>query len=311
MRRLIKAFGSLSSLAVLGGAGAFFGGYWLVRYLRPRFSPLVLNGAVVIVTGASSGIGRAYAEAFARRGAKLVLVARRGDLLESLRKEIEPYAAEVLVIAADLADEDARQAVITQTIARFGRVSVLINNAGQLINGPLETYDPAKMEQVVTVNLTAAMSLTRHALPAMLTRGRGVIINVSSIAGRAFGTGYSVYSATKSGLLAFGEVIRRDVHGTGVQVISVLPGYVRTEMVAADGMTAQFLRDGGSLIEPSEVAEATIKALLNNQNEVLIASPLLRMAAYLDRRYPNLTTLIMQTMNSPERIHASRGDKER
>lgn len=303
--RFGNAFGKLSSLAVVGGAAAFFGGYWLVRYLRPRYSPLVLNGAVVVITGASSGIGRAYAEAFARRGAKLVLVARRAELLEEVRKEIEPYAAEVLVIPGDITDDATRAEVVRQTLAKFGRIGILINNAGQWLTGPLDTYDPQKIEDVVQVNLTAAMALTRHALPSMLTRRRGIIINVASVAGRFSGVGYSVYGATKHGLLGFSDVLRRDLYGTGVEVISILPGFTRTELFSSKVLD-DLQKAGTHAFEPKDVAEATIKGILNGQNEVFIVSAVSRIGAYLDRRYPNLTSVIIQMLNSPSNIHSIR-----
>jgi short-subunit dehydrogenase len=304
-----NAFGILSSLAVLGVGTAFFGGWWLVRYLRPRYSPMVLNGAVVVITGASSGIGRAYAMAFARRGAKLVLVARRGELLEELRREIEPYAAEVLIIPADIAQEAARADIIRQTVDRFGRIGILINNAGQVLHGPLETYEPHKIEELVQVNLTAAMALTRHAIPSMLTRRRGIVVNVASVSGRVASIGYSVYAASKHGLLGFSDALRRDLYGTGVEVLSVLPGYTRTEM-NNDKFLNYVQNIGMSIFEADEVAEATIKAILNGQHEVFIAGPALRVMAYMDRRYPNLTSVLMQAINSPMNIHRLRHQQD-
>lgn len=309
MRRLINAFGKLSSLAVVGIAGGAFGGYWLVRYLRPRYSPMVLNGAVVLITGASAGIGRAYAEAFGRRGAKVVLVARREALLDDLRREIEPYASEVLVITADLSREADREAVIRSTLERFGRINILINNAGVVLTGPLETNSREAIQNLVAVNLTAAIDLTRLALPAMLNRGRGIIVNVASVAGRVAAPGYAVYGAGKSGLLSFSEILRRDLHGTGVQVLSVLPGYTRTAM-SPEATQRHMQSLGLSVFDPSDVAEATIRAILNGQNEVFIAGPILRLLAYLDRRYPNLTALILQAFNTPRHIEEVRKESE-
>jgi short-subunit dehydrogenase len=300
-----NAFGKLSSVAVIGGVAAFFGGYWLVRYLRPRYSPMVLNGAVVVITGASSGIGRAYAEAFARRGAKLVLVARRAELLEEVRKEIEPYAAEVLLFPGDITDDATRAEIIRQTLAKFGRIGILINNAGQTISGPLDTYEPQRIEEIANVNFTAALSLTRYVLPSMLTRRRGIIVNVAAIGGRFAGIGYSVYSATKHGLLGFSDALRRDLYGTGVEVISVLPGYTDTAMVPRHLIEAM-PKMGIPVFSPQEVAEATIKGILNGQSEVFIAGLVLRAGAYLDRRYPNLTSVLLQMVNSPQMIHLLR-----
>ncbi len=309
IRQAAQGFSRAATVGTLAVAGAFFGGYWLTRYLRPRYSPLVLNGAVVVITGASSGIGKAYAEAFAKRGARLVLVARRADVLDAVRREVEPYAAEVLVVPADITSEAARETVIRAALERFGRINILINNAGLAMGGPLELHDPAQIEATILLNLTAAIALARLALPSMLDRGRGTVINVSSIAGRFLTPGYTVYGATKSGLLAFSDALRRELHGTGVEVLSVLPGYTKTPMVPP-AIRADLERNGFPLFEPGEVAEQTIKALLDGQNEVFITGPLIRAAAYLDRRYPNLTSLLLTVYNSPMFIDLLRREAE-
>ncbi|MCS6871752.1 MAG: SDR family NAD(P)-dependent oxidoreductase, partial [Anaerolineae bacterium] len=112
------------------GSAASVAIYWLIRFLRPEHSPLVLNRAVVIITGASSGIGRAYALAFARRGARVVLAARRAALLEEVRAEIATYAADVLCVPTDVNDDAQLEHLVKTTLERYGRIDILVNNAG-------------------------------------------------------------------------------------------------------------------------------------------------------------------------------------
>src|SRR4051794_8831628 len=128
----------VSNLVLLGGAG-LLGSYIIDRLLQSAIPVPTIAGGVVLITGASSRIGRAYAVAFARRGARVVLAARREELLEDVRREIEPYAADVLVVPTDVTDADQLQALVNKTRDRFGRIDILVNNAGLPLGGPLHT----------------------------------------------------------------------------------------------------------------------------------------------------------------------------
>ena len=151
----------LRQFLALSGAAAG-GVYWLARYLRPQHSALILTDKVVLITGASTGIGRALAFAFARRGARVALVARNEERLEAVRREIEPYSADVLVVPADLTDEAQLESAVQRTLEHFGRIDVLVNNAGLSMGGPLVDLDPARMEQMLRLNLWAAVRLTHR-----------------------------------------------------------------------------------------------------------------------------------------------------
>lgn len=184
--------------------------------------------AVVVITGASSGLGEAAARELAARGHKLVLAARRVDRLESLRQELSART-EVLVVPTDVADPGAMERLAEAAVAGFGRIDVWVNNAG-VGREPWWEHSPAESRQVIDVNLTAPILGARAALPRMLKQGSGHIINVASVAGHVAVTG--VYSATKAGLRAFSEAMRREMAGTGIKVSVVSPGYIRTEMTA-------------------------------------------------------------------------------
>src|SRR5512142_1820049 len=198
-------------------------GYWLAQRLQPKPIPVAIESSVVLITGASSGIGRAYAHAFAHRGAKIVLAARRAEKLEAVRMEIAPYAAEVLIIPTDVTDSAQLQSLVDTTLQRFGRIDILINNAGITSGGPLHTIPPALIRRTIDLNLSSAVCLTNLCLPSMLVQGKGWIVNVASGFG-AVAVPYAVaYSASKYGLIAFSNALRRELDGTGVRVVSVLP----------------------------------------------------------------------------------------
>ncbi len=294
--------------AASGLIGGTLGLYWLMRYLQPRHSPMILNDAVIVITGASSGLGRAYAEALAKQGARLVLVARRLEKLNAVRQSIAPYAGEVLVIMADVTTSDGRAAVINGTLAHFGQLDALINNAGVYLGGPLDTSDPVDIVDTVDVNLTAVIALTRLALPSMLTRGSGLIINVSSIAGRIPMPGQSVYGATKAGLISFSSALHRELFGTGVDVVSVMPGYVNTEMLTpAVIQWAHEMRL--TIIEPAAAAEQTIAGLLRGQSEIYIGGSLYRLSMWGERHLPSLMSLAWRVVYTPHLIDALRSKK--
>ncbi len=290
---------------VLGGA-ASLAAYWLVRYLRPEHSPLVLNQAVVIVTGASSGIGRAYALAFARRGARVVLAARRAALLEEVRAEIATYAADVLCVPTDLNDDAQLERLVQTTLERYGRIDILINNAGIALQGLLQNHDPSRVREMVSLNLAAAINLTRLCLPAMLRQGSGVILNVSSVGGKVPNATAPAYAATKVGLNAFSDALRRQLDGTGVRVVTVLPSYVDTEMLSP--LVQDYVRDLGFTIDtPQYVAEHTIDELLKGEQEIWFGGFAVRAFAWLERHLPFFSTLLQRALITPEIIALTEG----
>jgi short-subunit dehydrogenase len=286
-------------LALGGVAGV--GGYWLMRYLQPEQSPLVLNGSVVIVTGASSGIGRAYAESFARRGAKVVLVARRHALLDSVKQQIEPYATDVLMLPTDVMDEAALRNVVERTVERFGRIDVLINNAGVLTTGSLHTLSADAIRAMLRTNLEAAVLLTTLALPTLLAQRSGKIVNVASFGGRVALPGAVPYITSKHGLMGFSDSLRRELFGTGVDVTSVLPFWTRTEMVPADVQAR--LRQ---IDTPEFVAERTIDALLKAMPNVIFGGYEARIGLWTERHLPRLLNLYWRMQMTPKYLERNR-----
>ena len=213
-----------------------------------------LRDANVVVTGASSGIGEATAIAFARRGARVILVARRKERLEALAARIERAGGRAIAWSCDVTDLPRVEKLPGLVHELTGRpVDVLVNNAGIAGGGPFRELGHDRIDEVVRVNLVSVMHVTRVFLPGMLSRGSGHIINVASLAGRFAVPGAAVYSATKHGVIAFSESLDVTTRRQGVLVTSVNPAYVPTEGFPAND------RPSILTLTPERVAEAIVK----------------------------------------------------
>lgn len=186
-----------------------------------------LRDACVLITGASSGIGRACAEAFAAEGSRLVLAARRHERLEDLATALP---VPTLPVEVDVRDRSAVAAAIGGLHPDWADVDVLVNNAGLAAGfGPLPDNDPDDWDRMIETNLTGLLNVTHAVLPRMLARGRGHIVNIGSIAGRDTYPNGAVYSATKAAVDRITTGLRMDVIGSGVKVSGIQPGLVETE----------------------------------------------------------------------------------
>jgi short-subunit dehydrogenase len=219
----------------------------------------VLTTEVAIVTGASSGIGAATACELVRRGARVVLAARREDMLHEQQQAIRAAGGEAVSIPTDVSDPEQLSRLVAGAEAAFGRVDVLVNNAGADWRLPLAATTSDDLARLVQVNLLGAMLLTRAVLPGMLERGHGTIIFVGSLSGRV--AMEPAYSATKYGLRGFSLALRRQVAGSGVSVSLVSPGNIRTDMTR---------HVNGRMPEPSIVAEAICELIGRPRREVVV-----------------------------------------
>lgn len=189
-----------------------------------------MNGQVAVITGASSGIGEATARALAEEGATVVLVARRRERLEALARELEQGGTTTHVIVADLATKEGAQACVDEAVETFGRIDVLVNNAGVMFLSPIDDAEPDDWDAMLRVNLLGVMVSSRAALAAMRRQKSGHIVNVSSVSGRFAGPSQAGYNASKWGLNGFSEALRREAHGDGIKVTLIEPGVVATEL---------------------------------------------------------------------------------
>jgi NADP-dependent 3-hydroxy acid dehydrogenase YdfG len=189
-----------------------------------------LDGRVALVTGASSGIGEATALALAEAGARVAITARRRDRLDALARRLAGLGAEPLVLEADLVDEHVAQQVVRDTEAHFGRLDILVNNAGVMYLEPVAEADLGRWRRMLELNVLSLIASTQAALAGMRARRDGHIVNVSSTAGRIANPNAAAYSATKFGVVAFSESLRREVYSDNIRVSVIEPGIVETEL---------------------------------------------------------------------------------
>lgn len=188
------------------------------------------RGRVVLVTGASAGIGRATALAFARAGAKLVLVARRPQALAAVAREVRGVGAEALVAAADVSKPAEVAAAFRKASRRYGNVDIVVNNAGVMIPSEVAAMDPADLQAMLDVNLFGALHVMQQAVKHMRSHGQGHIVNVASLAGRRGFSPLGGYCASKFALVGLTEALRTELLGQRIHVSMVLPGVVDTAM---------------------------------------------------------------------------------
>jgi uncharacterized protein len=244
-----------------------------------------LTGARVLLTGASGGLGQAIARTLAARGAELVLSGRRLEALEPLAAETGARA-----VPADLADP----ADVRRLADGAGAVDVLVANAALPASGRLARFSVEEIDRALAVNLRAPMVLARLLADGMVQRGRGQLVFVSSLAGKAASGGGSVYSATKFGLRGFAQGLREDLRPHGVGVSCVLPGFIRD---------AGMFHDSGARLpafvgtkRPEQVAQAVIDAIEHDRGELVVAPAPLRAGAAFAGLVPELSARVQRRL---------------
>ena len=236
------------------------------------------RGQVVIVTGASAGIGQALAMQLARQGAKVAIAARRADRLEQIAAECRALGAEDLVVPTDVTDEAQCKALVEKTVAEFGRLDMLINNAGLAVVALFEEFPDLNLfRQAIDVNFYGAVYCTYYALP-YLKQARGRIVAISSLAGKTALPYNAVYCASKYGMHGFYDSLRMELYRHGVGVTVICPYWVATEFHAAqlnkDGVPRGAARGRdmytAKTMSAERCAEITLRAAYKRRREVLM-----------------------------------------
>ncbi len=230
------------------------------------------NSATALITGASSGIGRALARLFARDGYALVLVARRGTLLEDLAAELSrDHGVTVRVMPIDLAEPNAAMTLVASLQSAGVTVDVLVNNAGFGMQGTFAALPVDRQLQMIHLNVTALTALTRLLLPAMLERSRGGVLNIGSTAGFQPGPFMAVYYATKAYVVSFSEALSDELSGSGLRVTCLAPGPTATAFAAEAGAVESRLFRGETM-SVEEVAQIGYEGWRNGKFLVIAGS---------------------------------------
>ncbi len=224
-----------------------------------------LANKTAIVTGASSGIGRATALALARQGANLIVTARREERLQALVDEIESLGVRSALHAGDATDDVTARQTIALAVAEFGGIDILINNAGagnykNLIDTSVEDYD-----DLMDTNMKSGFLFSRHTAPLMIQQRSGAILFISSIAGLQGAAGESVYCAAKFAQVGFAQSLDAELRKHNIKVGVICPGGTKTEFAVGRGRTEEWVRNS-HMMQPEEVAEAIVFACLQPPN---------------------------------------------
>jgi len=223
-----------------------------------------LNGKIALVTGASSGIGRATAHALGRFGVKQMLTGRSEQRLRTLAAELE---TDVALIPADLADPAQVERLVPETVRRFGRIDIVLANAGIYLAGDVKDGDPDAWDQLITTNVSSVFRLVRSALPHLIGQGSGDILVTSSISGHQAIQWEPVYSASKHAIQSFVHGVRRQLLATGVRIGAVAPGLVLNELWGiSDPAEIEQKAAAGAGLRSEDVAEAIVFMLTRPQN---------------------------------------------
>jgi short-subunit dehydrogenase len=259
-----------------------------------------IMGARVLLTGATGGIGHAIARALHAKGASLVLSGRRTDVLEPLAKEVGARA-----VPADLSS----MASLGGLLEEAGDIDILIANAALPGTGLLGDFTVEQIDTNLAVNLRAPIVMTQAVLPQMLERGCGQVVLIGSVSGITSSPGSALYNATKFGLRGFSNALRQDLHGTGVGVSIVMPGFVREAGMAVEGGLLEQLPPGVRTVSPEQVAKGVLRAIRKDKGQVVVAPREMRVAATLGSVVPELGAAVQRMSGAADITAGLKGPK--
>ncbi len=260
---------------------------------------MTLKNKTVWITGASSGIGKAFAKAYFKEGANLILSSRRTEALEEVKAEIDPSSDRIQILPLDLAQSNTFASKTKEALALFGNIDVLINNGGISQRSIFEETDLDTIRKLMEVNFFGSVGLTREVLPSMIEQGSGHIIATSSVAGK-FGSKFRTgYAASKHALHGFFDSLRQECYEHNIAVTLVCPGPIKTDItknaVTGDGSSYGKM---GDMHEDAMTADEMVaniwSQLLNRKEEIVIAPLKIKLALWMKRLNPSLLNKILK-----------------
>ncbi|WP_193195500.1 SDR family NAD(P)-dependent oxidoreductase [Nostoc sp. MG11] len=262
-----------------------------------------IAGKTVVLTGASRGIGVFIARVLAEKQATIVGVSRSQEGLDKVCAEVNALGGKGIGIRFDISNVEELPMLLKKIEQLAGSVDILVNNAGIEIYRAFPDYSLADLQSVLSVNLLAAMELTRLVLPKMLHQSSGHIVNMASLASKKGHPYDSVYSASKAGLLMWSDAIRQELAGTGVGISSICSGYVSQQGMLAD--TGVPVPNVGGVSTPADVARAVVRAIEQNQAEVIvngnpITENLTKLLFAVEQFFPRFGDVVNQWIGVPK-----------
>jgi NADP-dependent 3-hydroxy acid dehydrogenase YdfG len=228
-----------------------------------------LAGKVVLITGASAGIGRASALALAQEGVNMVLTARRQERLAEMEAAVQQFGGKAVSVVGDATEEAIAQQCVTTATETFGTLDILINNVGVGNYKNLVDTSAAEYDELMDTNVRSTFLFTRHAVPVMIKQGSGTILMISSMAGIYGFAGEAVYCATKFAQIGFAQALDKELRPHGIKVGAICPGGVKTEFALGKGRTEQSVAVSG-MLDPEDVARAVLLACTQSSNSRII-----------------------------------------
>lgn len=252
-----------------------------------------LRDSVVVITGASSGIGRATALRFASQGATVVLAARNAEALREVATECEQLGARAMPIPTDVTDEGAVKALARHALENFGHIDVWVNNAAVSLMAPFEQAPSDAWRRVIETNLFGYVYGARAALPAFREQGRGVLINVSSVNGRVGGPYVSAYVASKFAIRGLGESLRQELRGEDIHVVTVMPASIDTPIFQHLGnYTGRAIQPMSPVYTAERAARVIVNAARRPRREVMVGTSA-HIEGFLHRLMPGFSERMM------------------
>lgn len=225
-----------------------------------------LNNKSILITGASSGIGKDLALALAPHNVKMTLIGRKKEALDEVAEQVKSRGSQAFTLPLDLTKQGAPEQAAKAAITNFERLDIVVNNAGNVRAGRLENATEAEIRAQIDLNVTAPILLSRACLPLLRDSGNGLIVNISSaiaLVGMPF---YTTYAATKAAIAHFGEALRRELSGEGVSILTVYPGATSTPMMATSKAGPE---EGFAYEPPAAVANAIIEAIISDKRDLV------------------------------------------
>lgn len=261
-----------------------------------------IKDKVVIITGGSSGIGKACALRFGKDGGRICISGRNEERLSEAAKELEAKGVEVMAVASDVSNENDCVRLINETLNKYGRIDVLINNAGLSMRSLFKDVEIQVIRQLMEVNFFGTVYCTKYALKPLLKHG-GTVVGISSIAGFQGLPGRTGYSASKFAMQGFLDALRLENHNTGMNVLTVCPGYtesnIRNTALVADGSEqGESPRDEQKMMTSEEVADHIYKAVKDRKKKIILTTQG-KLSYWLGKLMPNLVdSLVRKTVEN-------------